>query len=204
MKKLSQIIWVALLAFFGGCYPGGIQFYEDTDIVYTTSKEEFDFNSRSTYAMPDKIVIDVEIKDGDTTYIYMKDQFAQPILQNIASNLQNYGWNRVGINQKPDMVMTPSATKSTTVFYSWWYDWWYGGWYPGWGWYYPPYYNVSAYTTGTVILNFSDPDDTNIVGESPTAWLMVGNGLMSNSNDVTRVTKAIDQAFVQSPYLNTK
>lgn len=204
MKILNRLLILVSLGLLGSCYPGGIQFYEDTDIVYTTHKEDFDFQSRSTYSMPDKIVVDVEIKNGDTTYIYMKDQFAQPILQNIASNMENYGWSRVNLNQNPNMILTPSASKSTTVSYSWWYNWWYGGFYPGWGWYYPPGYSVSTFTTGTVIIGFSDPNSTNIVGESETAWFMVGNGLLSGSNNVDRVNKAIDQAFVQSPYLNTK
>lgn len=151
--------------------------------------------------MPDKIVIDVEIKNGDTTYIYMKDIYATPILENIEANMENLGWTRVNITQNPNMLLAPSATKSTTVFYSYWYDWWYGGFYPGWGWYYPPYYTASAVTTGSVVLTLSDPNSTNIVGESETAWLMVGNGLLSGSDNVTRINKAVDQAFEQSPYL---
>jgi hypothetical protein len=37
--------------------------------------------------MPDKIVVDVDIEDGETTYIYMRDVFADPILAAIADNL---------------------------------------------------------------------------------------------------------------------
>ena len=35
-------------------------------------------------------------------------------------------------------------------------------------------------------------------------WTASVNGLMSGAYDVSRVNKAIDQAFKQSPYLNTK
>ncbi|MBC6367368.1 DUF4136 domain-containing protein [Algoriphagus sp. AK58] len=186
-----------------GCYPDGMDYYEDTDVVFTQHDVEFDFNSRQTYSLPDKIVIDVKIDNGDTTWVYMKDSFAKPILQSIETNLSNYGWTKVTLSQKPNVVVTPAATKNTTVFYSYWYDWWYGGWYPGWGWYYPPYYSVSAYTTGTVIITMSDPNVNNAVGKSEIAWLMVGNGLASGAGDVSRVTRAIDQAFTQSPYLKT-
>lgn len=203
LKSLNRLLLVFAAGILASCYPDGIQYYEETDVVYTTFSQEFDFKSKSTYSMPDKIVVDVEIKNGDTTFIYMKDIYAQPILQNIESNMQNYGWRKVPISQKPDMLLSPSATKSTTIFYSYWYDWWYGPWYPGWGWYYPPYY-VSSITTGSIIITLSDPNGTNIVGESPTAWLLAGNGLLSGANNVTRVTKAIDQGFIQSPYLNIK
>lgn len=188
----SLILW--------GCYPGGPEYYEDTDITFTQYDLEFDFNARSTFAMPDKIVIDVEIKNGDTTYVYMKDVFAIPILQTIRSNMENYGWRLVDISANPDVVLSPAAMKQTTVFYSYWYDWWYGG---GWGWYYPPYYTVSSYTTGTVIITLADPNIDNPINKSEVSWMMVGNGLASGVGDVSRVTDAIDQAFAQSPYLKT-
>lgn len=183
-----------------GCYPGGADFYEETDLTFTQYDVEFDFSARQTYSIPDKIVVDVEIDNGDTTYIYMKDVYAKPILQSIESNLSNYGWTKVNISQKPDMVVTPAATKNTTVFYSYWYDWWYGGWYGGWGWYYPPYY-VSSYTTGTVFITMADPNIDNPINSSKVAWMMAGSGLASGTGDITRITNAIDQAFEQSPYL---
>ena len=36
----------------GGCYPAGPDFTEDLDVVYSNFDPEFDFQSRSTYAMP--------------------------------------------------------------------------------------------------------------------------------------------------------
>lgn len=183
-----------------GCYPGGADYYEETDLTFTQYDVEFDFSARQTYSIPDKIVVDVEIDNGDTTYIYMKDVYAKPILQSIESNLSNYGWTKVNISQKPDVVLTPAATKNTTVFYSYWYDWWYGGWYGGWGWYYPPYY-VSSYTTGTVFITMADPNIDNPINSSKVAWMMAGSGLASGTGDITRITNAIDQAFEQSPYL---
>jgi hypothetical protein len=39
--------------------------------------------------------------------------------------------------------------------------------------------------------------------EPSRVWLAAANGLLSGSVDITRVNKAIDQAFTQSPYLKT-
>lgn len=197
-----------LLAFAGSlalwsCYPDGLEYYEDTDVIFTQYDVDFDFGARQTYALPDKIVVDVEIEDGDTSFVYMKDIYATPILQAIENNMTNYGWTKVAISARPDMLLTPAAMKNTTVFYSYWYDWWYGGWYGGWGWYYPPYYTISSYTTGTVVISMADPNIDNAVDRSEVSWLMVGNGLVSGTADVTRATDAIDQAFEQSPYLKT-
>jgi hypothetical protein len=153
--------------------------------------------------MPDQIVVDVEIEDGDTTYIYMKDVFADPILAAIEDNFEKMGWERVTLAQQPDVVVTPAGIKSTTYFYSYWYDWWYGGWYGGWGWYYPPYYTVSSYTTGSLVVTMADPnvDENSPINQSQTAWVMAANGLFTSEYNLTRVTKAIDEAFAQSPYL---
>ena len=184
--------------FVWSCYPDGAYYYEDTDITFTQYDVDYDFSSRNTFSLPDKIVIDVEIEDGDTTYVFMKPAFATPILASIRSNMENFGWNEVDINNNPDVVVSPAAMKSTKVFYSYWYNWWYG---PGWGWYYPPYYTVSSYTTGTMLITIADPNVSNPVDRSEISWLMVGNGLASGAGDVSRVTNAIDQAFIQSPYL---
>jgi hypothetical protein len=204
MKKI--LITALPLLVLAGCYPGGAEYTEELDAVYTTYDDKYDFQAQSTYARPDKIVIDVEIDRGDTTYVYMKDVFATPILQAIDANMESNGWTRVLISQTPDVLITPAAIKSTTYFYSYWYDWWYGGWYGGyWGWYYPPYYTVSSYTTGSVIISMSDPNagEDSPINQSQAAWLAVMNGLYTGTNDSKRVTTAINDAFAQSPYLKT-
>jgi Domain of unknown function (DUF4136) len=201
MKRL--LLMAAMPVVLLSCYPAGPEYVEDVDVTYTTYDQEFDFQSRSTYAMPNEIVVDVEIEDGDTTYIYMKDVFAEPILAAIEDNMEANGWERVGLAATPDVVITPAGISSTTYFYSYWYDWWYGGWYGGWGWYYPPYYTVSSYTTGSMIITMADPnvEDDSPINQSQTAWIAVGNGLFSGAYDLSRVTDAIDEAFDQSPYL---
>jgi hypothetical protein len=202
MKK--TIIRIFLPALTGillwSCYPDGAEYYEETDVVYTTYDVDFDFQTSQTYALPDKIVTDVDISGGDTTYTYMKDIYAKPILQAIDQNMLNYGWSKVDISKKPDVVLSPAAISTTTVFYSYWYDWWYGGYYGGWGWYYPPYY-VSSYTVGSLVITMANPNIDNPINQSKTAWVMVGNGLVSGAGNVDRVIDALDQAFDQSPYL---
>lgn len=114
------------------------------------------------------------------------------------------GWEKINIANGPDVLVTPAAMSTTTFFYSYWYDWWYGGWYGGyWGWYYPPYYTVSSYTTGSVIITMADPNLESAINKSPTIWISAANGLVTGYNDVDRVVTAINQAFVQSPYLKT-
>jgi hypothetical protein len=170
--------------------------------VYTTHEPSYDFNAKSTYAMPDKIVVDVEVDASGTTYEYMADVFATPILNKIQANMAAQGYTRVNVDQNPNLILTPAGISSTTFFYSYWYDWWYGGY---WGWYYPPYYTVSSYTTGTLLLVIADPSQASNspINQSQALWIAAMNGLAGYSYDVTRVTTAIDKAFAQSPYLKT-
>jgi Domain of unknown function (DUF4136) len=203
MKRI--LITVASILLLGGCYPGGAEYAEDTDVVYTIFDEEYDFQSSSTYAMPDRIVVDVDIDDGDTSFVYMRDIFSEPILASIADNMESLGWTRVDIEDGPDVLLTPAAIESTTYFYSYWYDWWYGGWYGGyWGWYYPPYYTVSSYTTGTMVMTISDPNmaSESPINKSPSVWVSAANGLFTGNYNIDRVTESIEQSFKQSPYLN--
>lgn len=204
-QNLSKITITALaIMLLVGCYPAGPEYVEDLDVVYSQFNDQYNFKDKGTYAMPDQIVVDVEIdKNGDTTYVYMKDVYAKPLLQEIETNMTAYGWTKTNIDEIPDVLVTPAGMKSTTYFYSYWYDWWYGGYYPGWGWYYPPYYSVSSYTTGSLIITMSDPNLDTPITRSETVWIGAMNGLLG-SNDINRAKKGINQAFAQSPYLNTK
>jgi hypothetical protein len=205
MKRTSIFLSVPILGLLlWGCYPNGPEYVDDLDVVYTTHSKTYDFAGKSTYALPDKIVTDVKIEDGETTFVYMKEAFATPILNTIDDNMEALGWTKVPISGDPDILVNPAAMSSTTYFYSYWYDWWYGGWYGGWyGWYYPPYYTVSSYTTGTMLITIADPNEDSPIGETEAKWVAAANGLASGAYDITRVTKGINQAFEQSPYLKT-
>src|SRR5690349_22372503 len=99
MKRLlrMRLLLITIAAFLlGSCYPEGPEYTEDLDVVYTTYDKAYDFKAGSTYAMPDKIVVDAE-KDnnGDWQPEYMPDAFAAPILAQIESNMTAMGWTRL-------------------------------------------------------------------------------------------------------------
>lgn len=204
---LKLLTFSCLIAFTGfllsGCYPGGADFTEDYDVVYTNHSSKYDFQSKGTYAMPDQIVVDVEVDHGDTIVEYMKDIYADPILQRIADNMSTLGWTRVDISTSPDILLTPAGISSTTYYYDYWYNWWYGGWYGGWGWYYPPYVTVSSFTTGSLIMTIADPNVDSAINASEAVWVSAVNGILNGSYDLNRVLNGIDQAFKQSAYLKT-
>src|SRR5262245_25682026 len=115
-KAMKHFLTASLVLLLAGCYPQGPDYVEDTDVVYTTFDEKYDFKSKDTYAMPNKIVTDVKIENGDTTYEYMKDKFAQPIFDKIDENMKALGYTRVNLTADPDLLLTPAAISSTTYF----------------------------------------------------------------------------------------
>lgn len=198
-NKLTTFLVTVVSVLLLGCYPQGPEFTEDLDIVLTNFEDEYEFSSRNTYAMPDKIVkITGNQIEGDEPK-FIPDATATLILSQIDKNMAELGWDKVGVDENPDVLLTPAAMETTTIYYyyDYWY-WWYGGYYPGWG--YPSY---SSYTTGTLIMGLIDPEIIGANGNAVIQWSGALNGILTNYYDASRVNKLIDQAFDQSPYLKT-
>lgn len=196
MNKIS-IYTLFLAIILVSCKPDGAKYYDETDIVLTNYDDEFIFEGNKTYAMPDSIVaVTGNLEEGEEPE-FMKEPMNTDILNQIATNLDAMGWQRLDDPEQADVVLFPATWKNTTVyFWSNYWCWWYP-YYCGWGYY--PYYSTS-YTTGTLVMSMIvDGDD---YAEPYLVWTGAINGLLSGSYNSSRVKKSIDQAFTQSPYLN--
>jgi len=192
------MLFLGIIFMMVSCTPGGPEDYEDLDIVYTNYSESFDFASLSTYAMPDKIVkVTGNLSSGEDPE-YVQEPYNTQILNKIASEMEALGWTKVDDPEVADLVLFPATWTNTTVYYSYDYWCWYYAYYCGWGYYYP---EVSSYTTGTLVMTLVVAGEDYI--DPFVVWTSAANGVTSGAYDVTRVTKAIDQAFKQSPYLKT-
>jgi hypothetical protein len=196
-KNVFYLLGIILLMV--SCYPDDTMYYEDTDLVYTNYTETFDFASKGTYAMPDKIVkVTGNLTEGQAPE-YVQEPYNTQILNEIESNMTALGWTKVEDPANADLTLFPAVWTNTTVVY--WYDYWcwYYYYYCGWGWYYPSY---STYTTGTMIMGLIAAGEEYV--EPANVWTGAINGLLSGTYDISRVKNGIDQAFKQSPYLDTK
>ncbi len=192
-----------------GCYPDGPDYVEELDVVLTYHNDTYEFGTKATYSMPDRIVkITGNLQEGDAP-VFIPDATAALILSKIAENMDALGYDRVDLaSEDADLLLLPASWETTTISY--WYDywgWWYGGYYPGWGWggyypYYPPV-AVTSYTTGTLMMNLIDKTEIGANGNPVTQWSGIINGVLTNTYNATRVNTAIDKAFDQSPYLKT-
>lgn len=201
LKRNSIAVLATLIVVLSGCYPQGPEYVEDLDVVLTNFEDEYDFGSKSTYALPERIVkITGDITEGEDPE-FIPDATAALILNQIESNMNDLGWQKVDIEDDPDVLITPAAWETTTIvyYYDYWY-WWYGGYYPWWG-YYPSY--ATSYSTGTLLMRMIDPDVVGANGNPVVQWIGAANGILTSAYNGTRINNAIDRAFDQSPYLQT-
>ncbi len=216
-KKIAtrMLMFVALvlgLSTLESCYPDDSLSPSETDVVFTNYYDSVHdmFKDYSTYYMPDT-VFNIDTSKNATP---IGNQTL--ILSDIDRNMTSMGYTRISGDDPtvtPHLVIVPSAviTKNVSVYY-WYpypgYGWGWGGW-GGYGWgypgYYPPVPYYSSYTTGSLRMEMFNPNDYRVIkGDSinPVYWTAGINGVLSG-NDNKRITSTIDQAFKQSPYLNT-
>lgn len=215
-KWLNALLLIAWGAFLTGCYPGGPEYTSDYNLVVTDYDQSFDFGSKLTYFMPDTVNFATNDEDIDEDVIL---GFERLILAEIESNMEARGYERVDstFQEEPDLLIAVQVIAISNSGVSWipGGGWWGGLYPPGWGWgwgggwYYPPYYPIGySYQTGTVLINLADPDDEIVEdGETKPAlkWFAAMDGLLSSSTDANqqRIISGIEQAFDQSPYLQS-
>jgi hypothetical protein len=188
-----------------GCYPNNDLTISDSDVVLTSYNDEINFNSLTTYYMPDTVLPIFEpgtVTDVDNPY-------QETMLDAVARNMDSYGYTRVlSPANTADVAVVLSVMTSTTVSSGWYYP--YYGW-GYWGWYYPYYppttYYVS-YTTGTVVIEMFDPENYTIEGSDTIVkryWTVAMNGILeSSTTDMkNRIESSINQAFIQTPQIKT-
>ncbi len=214
MKKKK---WFALPALAGtlltvsSCYPGEVTDLQQLDLVITVHDETVTFSSFSTYVLLDSVV-HVDLIDNNNDDLLNRDN-DDLVLSGIVSNIEALGYVEEAdpANNPPDVILLVGAWGITTTniyaSYPWW-DWY--GWYPYWpccgpgyGWGYPVYPTVVQYDTGTLAIAMVNPiaPADNML---PVMWVAGINGLLSGSETgiSARITRTIDQAFAQSPYLS--
>ncbi len=210
MQKILKSGTVLLIALYmiAGCYPKGPEYYSDLDLTVTDYDMDYDFGNQKKYFLADTVEYITNIEDSE-----LDPADVQKLLQEIETNFSSRGYMRLDPADIDDaeFVITVSviASENTSV-----------GWVPGypcywgcWGGYYPPYwggYYSYSYTTGSVIMNWFDPQVPPVPVEGtelqPIHWVATFNGMVSSSteNNAGRIESGIKQAFTQSPYIQSK
>ena len=221
-KYVIYLFFVSIIPLLYSCYPGGTEYYNETDLVITQHDNEFDFPNNKTYFMGDSINHIVE--EGKENEVNRK--YDAVILANVAAYLDTAGYTRME-GAAPDSILIAqsdvlisviaTSTKYTGVGYipgggGWWgypgygWGWGWGGYYPGYPWYGGGVGYTYSYSTGSLFIEMADLKNIDEVEEIiPIPWQATINGLLSGDEDNMkwRIDRGIDQSFRQSQYLFT-
>jgi hypothetical protein len=207
MKKILLIPALALLAV--ACHK---EPYIDSDneyLVYTSPGKDATFASFTTFDLADSLLVIGQSAKPE----YSQSQNAIALIQAVRTNMENAGYIYTPDNPDADLGIQMTYVIKTDRYVQYYNDpyWWLnypGYWSPGyWGNYvgfYYPYPVTYTYSTNALMVDMADLTTPKTGTEAlKVVWSVYIGGPAGSSvaSDVEVMKKAIDQAFVQSPYL---
>lgn len=181
----------------------------DEMVVSTNFDTEADFEAYLTYAIPTDTIGFQSNNSNDTIIVSPESTFPRHVLTAIRQNLNARGYTEVSKEEDPDVGMNVMVVNDFNLFQEIVYPGYYG--YPGnyysgyygYGSYYGyPYVNTYAYNTGVLIVEMVDLKNRTPDNKVKVVWDAYMGDVYSTIDRLAQSQKAIDQAFVQSPYLD--
>lgn len=208
MKKI--LLFSAAVILLAACHKE--PYPQDSDneyLVYTSPGKDVNFSQYKTFDIADSLLI---IGQGDKP-VYSQTQSALALIQAYRTNMEKLGYIYTPSNPDADLGIQVTyiiKTEKYVQYYDnpyWWLDYpgyWPAGYWGSWHGFYYPRPVVYTYTTNALLA-----DIVNLTSEMSedkpleVLWTSYIGGPAGSSyqNDVERMKAAIDQAFVQSPYL---
>lgn len=190
---------------------------EETDTVLTIEDKGRDYTESRSYALTDKVIDLCELA-GEDGYISgnggeggsvslgecfeVSHALDDDILNAIERNMKERGFKRVdSMSDNPDLAIVVGIVARDNWYYAPGYYWcdpyyYYSCWYP-------PVNYVYNLPTSSILINMIDAQNSH--ESSPkSAWFVALSGLYATSSDLSgasRVERAVNKAFKQSPYL---
>jgi hypothetical protein len=176
------------------------------DMVVQTNKDvTVDFKTFSTYALP---LDTIGLVSNTTEASAIVSNYSKAVVNAVKRNFDAQGYQRVELNQNPDFGVNIFVVNDLSVFQSVVYPNYYYG-YPGYGfgsyygyggYYGYPYVNTQVYNQAILVIEFADLK-TIQNNNARVVWTANIGDLITSVDQDAKVLEAIDQAFVQSPYL---
>jgi hypothetical protein len=180
----------------------------DQMVVSTNYDTGADFTAYATYAIPTDTIGFLSNNSSDTIITSPSSDFPRQVLKAIRANMDQRGYTRVNRSDTPDVGINVMVVNDFNVFQEVVYPDYYGypgGYYSGYygyGSYYSyPYVNTYAYNTGVLIVEIVDLKNKTPDNKVKVIWDAYMGDVYSTIDRLAQSTDAIDQAFVQSPYI---
>ncbi|HTE23316.1 DUF4136 domain-containing protein [Flavitalea sp.] len=206
--RIKIALSLFLVVMLAGCYKEPAYEELSDNFTVTTNRDlEVDFGTYKTYFISDT----VPYHSGTSKDSMLPAAEAKKLVDAVKANMSTRGYTFVPKAAKPDLGVSLGALKDTDVgviYPGWWYG--YPGWWGGgyWGGYYPyyPYSITYVITSGNVIVDIVDLKSAVPKQKLVVIWnAFIGGGLATSTTvNIDMAIDAIDQAFVQSKYIQSK
>lgn len=196
--RLSAPVVLALLVWLG-CYPERGTETDSYDSVFTLQDTSTNWATAATFSLADSVVHLVDPSEPDN----ITRQYDDDILARVRLNMVQAGYTEEAVPESADFNVVTLVASGTFTGYYW--DYWcsyYGWYYPAWGCYYPPYWYSYEFDVGALMIGIAD-NRRFAAQRAPLVWAAVATGLMGTGATLVRIQNAIDQAYDQSPYINS-
>ena len=208
MKRIFFLSALALLAI--ACHKE--PYPQDGDsayLVYTSPSKDVDFASFRTFDLADSLLIIGQ----QAKPVYSQSNEALYLIQQVRTNMENLGYIYTPDSPDADLGIQMTyiiKTERYVKYYNdpyWWLDYpgyWPSGYWGNWTGFYYPYPVSYTYTTNALITDMVDLTGVEKEGTAlEVVWTSYIGGPAGSSVqvDVDRMKTAINQSFVQSPYL---
>ena len=207
MKKLIYVL-IAVFALTSCREDPDLGDLSSDFLVFTNYDCKADFNRFTRYYMPDSVMVIGDTKDPE----YWTGSKAADILKAYEDNMQACGYVRTDDKSEADVGLQISYVQSVAYFVDyrnpyWWNEYpgyWLPGYWGDWGYWYYPYPVVYSYSVGSLLTEMVDLSTSPSADRKLTVvWNSFLSGLLSGSDafNMELTVRAINQSFVQSPYL---
>ena len=207
MKKLIYVL-IAVFALTSCREDPDLGDLSSDFLVFTNYDGKADFNRFTRYYMPDSVMVIGDTKDPE----YWTGSKAADILKAYEDNMQACGYVRTDDKSEADVGLQISYVQSVAYFVDyrnpyWWNEYpgyWLPGYWGDWGYWYYPYPVVYSYSVGSLLTEMVDQSTSPSADRKLTVvWNSFLSGLLSGSDafNMELTVRAINQSFVQSPYL---
>jgi hypothetical protein len=205
MKNYFQVLAIVLGIAIAGCQPDPdeLKLYDDL-VVSTNYDPSAAFSEYTTYTLPTDTIGFVSNQTNDTLLTHAESTLVRPLIERVRMNLDQSGLTRVDKGEDPDIGMNILIVNNLNLFQQvidpgYYYPYYYG--YSSY--YYYPYVQTYVENTATLVLQMVDLKNRNSNNQVKVVWTAQMGDVVSTIDRVKQCEEAIDQAFVQSPYLKS-
>jgi len=203
MQKLLFILAGAVMLCSCQKEPDNLRLYDEL-VVSTNFDRDAAFGSYATYAIPtDTIGFISSTNPNDTIRTSPQSSYPRKVLQQVIQNMNDREYTRVDRNQNPDLGVNVYVVNDLNFFQQAAYPSYYYPYYYGYGSYYSyPYVNTYAYNTGALVVELVDLKNVTPDNKVRVIWRAYMGDVYSAIHPEEESVEAIDQAFIQSTYLD--